>query len=70
MAHKLPANRDEQRYAPYYAQQRGAPEPPAAARSVAAPGLCKPARRTGCCTNLKQQAAMFETVGDGGGLLL
>ncbi|MDR2493768.1 MAG: hypothetical protein LBD24_00955, partial [Spirochaetaceae bacterium] len=34
-------------------------------RRRAAPGPCKPAHRTGCCTNLKHQAAMFEAVGDG-----
>ncbi|MDR2494359.1 MAG: hypothetical protein LBD24_03950 [Spirochaetaceae bacterium] len=35
------------------------PEAAEAARSVAAPGLCKPAQRTGCCTIRKQQAAML-----------
>ncbi|MDR2495117.1 MAG: hypothetical protein LBD24_07845 [Spirochaetaceae bacterium] len=40
-------------------------KPPEAARSVAAPGPCKPAHRTRCCTLRKQQAAMFDTVGDG-----
>jgi hypothetical protein len=43
--------------------RRPAMKPSEAARSVAAPGLCKPAYRTGCCTICKQHAAMFETAG-------
>ncbi|MDR2494203.1 MAG: hypothetical protein LBD24_03160 [Spirochaetaceae bacterium] len=42
------------------AQQRTAPKPSETARSVAAPGPCKPANRTRCCTTLKQQAAMLK----------
>ncbi|MDR2495469.1 MAG: hypothetical protein LBD24_09640 [Spirochaetaceae bacterium] len=45
------------------AQKRTASEPSEAARSVAAPGPCKTAHRTRCCTVWKQQAAMFETAG-------
>ncbi|MDR2494142.1 MAG: hypothetical protein LBD24_02855 [Spirochaetaceae bacterium] len=44
-------------------QQAAMLKPSETARSVAAPRPCKPAQRTGCCTNLKQQAAMFETAG-------
>jgi hypothetical protein len=58
--HKRPAKRGEPRPAAYYAQQRAYCKPPAVARSVAAPGLCKPPKRTGCCTTLKQQAAMLK----------
>ncbi|MDR2494969.1 MAG: hypothetical protein LBD24_07085 [Spirochaetaceae bacterium] len=35
-------------------------KPSETARSVAAPGLCKPPKRTGCCTTLKQQAALLK----------
>ncbi|MDR2494739.1 MAG: hypothetical protein LBD24_05895 [Spirochaetaceae bacterium] len=35
-------------------------KPSAVARSVAAPKLCKPAHRTGCCTIRKHQAAMLK----------
>jgi hypothetical protein len=36
------------------------PNRPPLRESVAAPGLCKPAQWTGCCTIRKQQAAMLE----------
>ncbi|MDR2494211.1 MAG: hypothetical protein LBD24_03200, partial [Spirochaetaceae bacterium] len=41
--------------APFGNNRRPCLEQPEAARSVAAPGLCKPAQRTRCCTIRKQQ---------------